>query len=196
MSAQPTAHFPDLSHYEPNVDFHVLVTEGVPLVITKCTEGQSYVDPTYENFAKRIHATPGMILGAYVFEDVGDAKSQNSHFLSAAHLGKGDLQPVLDAEALGLSKDQTFEALRDFERRGYRPILYCNLSFFRDVLGSPLNWWLWLAAYTKSLPKLATGVKLFAWQHTDSGVYKGVAKPCDSSYLYVSIADLKAKFLI
>ena len=190
----PTAHFPDLSHYEPVESFHALAAANVPLVITKATEG-NYTDPTWADYSARIRSVP-MILGGYVFQDVGDVDPQIGHFLSAAHLQTGDLQPVLDAEALGLTQAATFAALRDFESRGFAPILYCSLSFFTDVLGSPSAWWLWLAAYRATLPALPRGVKLFAWQRTDHAIFPGISKPCDGNYLYVPVADLKTKFCI
>ena len=191
----PFAQFPDLSHYEPDVQFHEIAAGGAPLVITKATQGTGYVDPTYKDFAARIRSV-GMILGAYVFLDVGPEAPQIAHFLSVAHLQAGDLQPVVDAEAQGLGKAETFAALRDLEGRGYRPILYASLSFFHDALGSPCDWWLWLAAYRDNLPTLPNGVKLFAWQHTDHATFPGVAHPCDASYLYVPVPTLAATFCI
>lgn len=193
----PTAHFPDISHYtDPSdVDFHAVAAGGVPLVITKATEGNAYVDPTYAAFAQRIRSVP-LILGAYCFLDVAPESPQISHFISVAHLRKGDLQPVIDAEAAGLGKMETFAAMADLEGRGYAPLLYCSLSFYNDVLGSPTRWWLWLAAYRATLPALPAGVRLFAWQHSSEGHCPGVARPCDMSYLYVPVADLAAKFCI
>jgi len=186
----PTAHFPDLSHFEPLVSFHDVQAGGCPLVITKCTEGTRYTDPTYPGFADRIRSVPGLLLGAFVFEDAQPEAPQIAHFLSTAHLRAGDLQPFLDAEALGLTRDETFGALDDLGRRGYRPILYCSLAFWRDVLLSPVRWWLWLAAYRDTVPGLPQGVKLWAWQHTDAGACPGVAELCDMSYLFVPVADL------
>ena len=192
-----TAHFPDISHFvDPSsVDFHAVAAGGVPLVICKSSQGSHYTDPTYAGFASRIRSVP-LILGAYCFLDVAPEGPQVAHFMNVAHLQKGDLQPVIDAEAAGLSKAETFAAMADLEGRGYRPILYCNLSFFADVLGSPTKWWLWLAAYRATLPTLPAGVKLWAWQHNDAGICPGVARPCDMSYLYVPVADLAAKFCI
>ena len=191
----PTAHYPDLSHWEAEVDFHAVAAAGAPLVITKASEGASYVDPTYASFASRIRSVP-LILGAYTFLDVSPERPQIDRFLNTAHLQKGDLQPIVDAEALGLSKAETFAALADLEARGFRPLLYANLSFFRDTLGAPTRWWLWLADYTENLPLLPTGVKLFAWQRAEHGNFPGVSHPCDVNYLYVPITDLKTKFCI
>jgi len=191
----PTAHFADLSHYEPDVDFHKLA-ETCPFVITKCSEGTGYIDPTYQGFADRVRTVPDLIFGSYVFLDAAPASPQVDHYLSAAHLEPGDLQPVVDAEALGLTRAETLAAMTDLELRGYRPILYASLSFYKDVLNAPSRWWLWLAAYRDNLPALPPGTKLFAWQHSDHAVFPGVAKPCDGSYLYVSVDDLKEKFTI
>ncbi len=189
-----TAHFPDISHFEPDVQFHDIAA-GCPLVITKCSEGTGYTDPTYQGFADRARTVPGLIFGSYVFEDAAPADAQIAHYLNAAHLQPGDLQPVVDAEKLGLTRQEVFDALHDLEARGYTPILYASVAFWRDVLGSPLYWWLWIAAYRSTLPAMPNGAKLFAWQHEDAGICPGVAHPCDMSYLYVPLADLP-KFCI
>ena len=193
----PTAHFVDISHYEADVDFHTLAGAGAcPLVITKCSEGSSYTDPTFADFAKRVRTVPGLIFGSYVFLDAGDPSPQVAHYLSTAHLQPGDLQPVVDAEAAGLTRQQTFDALHQLETRGYRPILYCSCDYFANTLGSPTRWWLWLMSYKKTLPALPAGVRLWAWQHTDAAVFPGVARPCDGNYLYVPVADLKTQFCV
>lgn len=189
-----TAHFPDLSHYEPEVQFHGVADGGVPLVIIKATEGDRYIDPDYADFAARIRSV-SLILGAYVFEDAAPADAQIAHFLSAAHLQSGDLQPVVDAEKLGLTRQEVFDALHDLEARGFAPILYASVAFWRDVLGSPTAWWLWIAAYWGQMPAMPAGARVLAWQHTDAGICPGVARPCDMSYLLVPVADLP-KFCI
>ena len=192
-----TAHFPDISHYtDPSsIDFHAVAAGGVPLVICKASQGRGYTDPAYAGFASRIRSVP-LILGAYCYLDVAPEGPQVSHFINVAHMQKGDLQPVIDAEAAGLGRQETFAAMADLEGRGYRPILYASLSFFNDVLGGPTQWWLWLAAYRPILPTLPAGVKLWAWQHTGQAVCPGIAHPVDMSYLYVPVADLATKFCI
>jgi len=182
--------FPDLSHYEPDVQFHAMIAGGVPAFITKATQGSSNTDPTYAHFSARGRSV-GLIAGAYSYLAPGDPVPQIDHFLSVAGLQAGDLPPIIDAEATGLSKGQTFAALQQFESRGFRPILYCSLSFFKDVLGAPTDWPLWLAAYRPYLPPLPEGVTLFAWQHTDHGVCPGVAQPCDMNYFYGDLSALK-----
>jgi lysozyme len=185
----PTAHFPDVSHFEPVASFWAVKQDNCPLVVTKCTEGTGYTDPTYQGYADRVRST-GMIFFSYVFEDAAPAGPQVDHYLSTAHLQPGDGMPIVDAEKLGLTKAETFAALQDLADRGYsRPILYCDLDFFRNTLGSPLDWWLWLADYNADLPSLPDGVKLWAWQHTDHAEFDGIGF-CDGNYLYVDVADL------
>ena len=179
------AHFPDLSHYEPDVDFHEVQAGGAPLVITKATQA-AFTDPTWADFAARIRSV-GLVLGGFVYEEAAPEAAQIAHYFSAAHLQVGDLQPVLDAEAAGLTLAETVAALEDMANRGYRPILYCSLAFWNDVLGGINDYWIWLAAYRDALPDLPADTKLFAWQHTDCATFPGVAKPCDASYLYAPL---------
>jgi GH25 family lysozyme M1 (1,4-beta-N-acetylmuramidase) len=182
----PTAHFADVSHYDDaHLDLHAYAAHGAPLIVLKATEGTHYTDPTFLSVLGRIRSVPGLIAASYVFEDAAPAGAQIDHYLSVAHLRSGDLQPIIDAEALGLTRAEVYAAIADLRARGYDPLTYCDLSFFRDTLGSPTDITLWLADYTGSLPDLPDGVKLFAWQHTDRGVCPGVGNPSDMSYLYV-----------
>ena len=185
----PTFHFPDIYHGDHAVSFHDMAAAGIPLVILKATEGTAYTDPAFAARAARVRSVPGLALGAYAFLDARPGPPQAAHFLSAAHLQPGDLQPVVDAEKLGLTKAETFAALTDLEGRGYRPILYASLSFWRDVLGSPTRWALWLAAYCATLPALPDDVTLFAWQHSENSTCPGVVGPCDMSYAYGNLSD-------
>lgn len=182
--------FPDVSHYEPKIQFGELKASGVPCVITKATQGASNTDPTYADFIKRGRSV-GLIMGAYTFLNPSDPAPQIEHFLATAKLQPGDLQPIVDAEATGLSRAQTVAAMRALEAKKYHPILYCSLAYFLNVLEAPDNWPLWLAAYRSVLPPLPKGVTLFAWQNTDSAVFAGVGSPCDGNQFYGSLADLK-----
>ena len=185
----PIAHFPDISHFEPVEDFHAIAGGGCPLVVCKATEGLGYTDPTYAPFAARIRSVPGIVLGAYVFLDPIPAGGQVSHFLNVSHLQSGDLMPIIDAEALGLSAQETNDAVDGLVSQGYDPILYCNLDFLTNTLGGKTDCPVWLAAYRDTLPTLPAGIHLIAWQHTDHGVCPGVGQPCDMSYLYVDLKD-------
>jgi GH25 family lysozyme M1 (1,4-beta-N-acetylmuramidase) len=192
----PTGHFADVSHYDDaNLDLHAYVNVGgCKLIILKASEG-NWADPTFARMSAQVRSMPGLTLGTYVYEDDAPEAGQIGAYLSTAHLQSGDLQPVVDAEALGLTRAETFAALEDLEHRGYAPILYCNKYFFVSVLGSPTRWRLWLADYTGALPALPDGVSLFAWQHTQNNSCPGIPAPCDMSYLFAPSGDI-TPFLI
>ena len=179
----PLTHGPDVSHYEPVIDFHAIKGAGMDRVICKATEGSAYTDPTYSGFADRCRSV-GLAVFAYAFLDPGNALAQTAHYCDVTHLQPGDGQPIVDAERQGLDRATTFLALHDLERRGFQPILYASLSFWEEVLLSPNRWALWLAAYRPNLPTLPDSVTLFGWQHTDIGICPGIAHPVDMSYFY------------
>jgi GH25 family lysozyme M1 (1,4-beta-N-acetylmuramidase) len=191
----PTAHFADVSHWDADgMDLHLYATQS-PLIVLKATEGHAYTDPTFAPVAARVRSVPGLALGAYVFEDAAPEGNQVNHYLSTAHLQPGDAQPIVDAEQLGLTAAETFAALEDLEHRGYDPILYASLAFWRDVLGSPTRWRLWLADYCAEMPELPADVTVFGWQHSQSATCPGIPHPCDMSYLFAPGGDISA-FLI
>ncbi len=178
---------PDLSHYEPDVDFHAVKAGGCPAVITKCSQGTTGVDPTYHDFAARIRSV-GLPLGAYHYLLPDDVPGQMDHFLATAALTSGDIRPIIDAEAPGLDGAETREALSILAAKGKRPILYASWAFWRDTLGAPTDHALWLAAYRASVPP-TPGATVFAWQFTDRGRCPGVGRPCDCSYLMGRLGD-------
>ena len=182
--------FPDLSHYEPQIDFHAMKSGGIPLFITKATQGDWFTDNTFIDFYKRGKSV-GLTVGAYVYLENGLIAPQVNRFVTVANLKPGDLQPVIDMEAPGLTKRDCLEAIDVFRSHGFKPIAYCNLSFWRDVMGSHIDAPLWLAAYRSNRPVTPAAQELFAWQFTDQGLCYGVAKPCDMSRFYGTLDDLK-----
>jgi lysozyme len=181
----PTFTFPDLSHWDrltPDA-FHQFKANNFPCVILKATQGNTNTDPTYTDYAHRTR-TVGLLLGAYVFLTPGAAGPQIVHYESIAHLQPGDIQPIVDAEAAGLTKATTFAAMADLEAHGYKPILYASYAFWHDVLGAPTKWPLWLAAYRAVMPALPKAVTLFAWQYSESASCPGVVGNCDMNKFY------------
>lgn len=187
---------PDISHYSqlgPSA-FHDMKQAGYPAVIMKATEGGNYTDPKFADYFVRTRMAD-MIPGAYAFEDPSPSGIvQEQHFLDVAHLVKGDLQPIVDAEKLGLTRATFLQAMYTLEKKGYRPIQYSYLDFWKG-LGAPTRWPLWLANYSGHLPALPTGTELFALQYTDKEKVAGVLNPCDCSKFFGTPQDLK-KYLI
>lgn len=181
---------PDISHYSTVGSFHSIQASGCPAVICKASQGVSNVDSTYHDFYRRAKEA-GLIVGAYHYLMPHNVTVQMDHFLATAKLQKGDLRPIIDAEAPGLDREDTQAALDYLAAKSLRPILYCSLAFWFDTLRAPSDHALWLAAYRSTLPQLPKGVTLFAWQKTDRGAVAGISNPCDLSVFYGDLAALK-----
>src|ERR1043165_2582768 len=87
----------DLSHHNGNVNLKKAKADGILGVIHKASQGQSNVDPDYEeNRAKAEDA--GLLWGAYHFGTGSDRVMQADHFLNTVD-PDGDTLLVLDLEA-------------------------------------------------------------------------------------------------
>lgn len=91
----------DLSHWQGNIKINWLKAKaaGVKFVVHKATEGTNYVDPSYAERRKEVHAN-GVLFGAYHFARprVGNARAEAKFFLEHAAPHKGELVPMLDLE--------------------------------------------------------------------------------------------------
>ena len=130
-----------------------------------------------------------------MFITTTESKAGIVHFESISHLKSGDIQPIVDAEASGLTKATTDAAMADLKAAGYAPILYASWSFWHDVLEAPKEWPWWMADYNKEMPALPEGATLFAWQFTETGQCPGVVGNCDMNYVPY-VADEFSRFLI
>lgn len=170
----------DVSHFQPNIDFHAARGAGLRAVFHKASEGLQYVDPRYANAREQALAA-GLLWGAYHFGTGDDALAQAEHFLSVAK-PDGRTLLVLDLERNPQGASMSIEQARTFVTRvqqatGKWPGLYSG-SYIRDNLGSipdPVlgNCWFWLAEYG-SVPKVPPTWKQWSlWQHTDGHVGPG-----------------------
>src|SRR5215471_12132865 len=73
----------DLSHWNTVKDFAAVKAAGIVGVIHKCTEGDGYADPTYDNRADAARAA-GLLWGAYHFLRPGDMAAQARYFVAHA----------------------------------------------------------------------------------------------------------------
>jgi len=175
--------FPDVSHYEP-VDFTKFKGS---MLITKCTEGISYIDPTFvkvKESCKQNHIK----FGAYHFFRCNKSiLDQVDHYLK--HLGETDLPPILDIEtrdtkALDVIKMSIGLWLKTVEEKtGKTPIIYSGESFLKDLKldDSFTRYPLWLAKYTiVEPPAPKPWSKITWWQYSDSVPFAGIGK-CDGN---------------
>lgn len=181
----------DISHFQPNVDFHAAYAGGLRAVFHKATEGIYYVDPRYAS-ARAQAAAAGLLWGAYHFGTGDDALAQAEHFLSIAK-PDGKTLLVLDLERNPQGPSMSIDQARTFvshlqQVTGKWPGLYSG-SYIRDNLGNakdPVlsNCWFWLAEYGPVAHAPPTWGQWAFWQHTNGHVGPGPQSapgcgPCD-----------------
>lgn len=191
----------DLSHWEPNTDFHALADAGIQGVITKCTDGLTYVDPTYEVFRKKAEIVArerGFFAfgGYHFFRPKLDEAKQVDFFLRHLQPKAGDILPCLDVEEDGplVGYKAVSAANLLWRRTGRAPILYSGDAFFQDKLKARFGggqFPLWIARYGH-----APVTKCAIWQFTDREVVPGEPRAMDANVFYGSEKDFRAKLLL
>lgn len=182
----------DISHWIHVPDFSAL--DPLPwLIITKATEGTSFLDATYAEYADGIRDA-GIRLGAYHFMAPGDEIKQADWFceiLLTVGL-RGDELLACDMEVSGISLEQIKRFIDRVEARtGIRPILYSSQLRLEGLYPGAVcpEWlkgeWLWIAEYPASpdstnqipvwiVPRGCSVNRIALWQYTDDGVLGGI----------------------
>ena len=151
----------------------------------KATEGISNTDPQFKrNWKKSKDA--GILRGAYHFFIASkDGKLQAENFIDKVKLETGDLPPVLDIEHLnGVSPPQLKKEVKTWlaiteNYYGVKPIIYTNVDFYKQNLGSEFDKYpLWVAHYYQlKQPRINRG--WIFWQHSDKGRVNGIVSKVD-----------------
>lgn len=140
----------DISHHNATVDLNKAKGDGIAGVIHKATQGQAYVDPTY----------------------------QADHFLNTVQPAVDTLL-VLDLEANPQGPNMTLVEARAFvthvfEVTGRWPGLYSG-HYIKALLGTQTdcvlaNCWFWLAQYGPTPVVPTNWSRWTMWQYTDGGM--------------------------
>lgn len=178
----------DVSHFQGDVNWEELKSDGVLFAYAKATQGAYYTDPMYSTNWKNMDAN-NMYKGAYHFFVYNDeAEAQANHFIKTVSYTKQDLPPVLDLEGGGVEgkvdvknyQSSVLKWLQMVEKSiGIKPVIYTNVSFGNTYLNAPefANYKLWLAEYTKEQPELPITWQKEGWtiwQRAQTGVIKGI----------------------
>jgi lysozyme len=182
MSSDPIV--VDLSHYQPDPDWAKLKSAGIVGVILKCTEGQTYVDPT---FRKRYDAAlaAGLAVSTYHFMRPGSVTGQMNHYLNTLKPRPGE-RVCLDHEDPKVSLADLESAVQYLESdsRDLQITVYSGHvikeqlgSKYSDVLAETS---LWLAQYSAT-PSWPTGTwdTWTLWQYSDKGSVAGITGNVD-----------------
>jgi lysozyme len=170
--------FPDISHWEPNVDFKILRDSGYYAISVKASEANS-ADPSFIRHFTEADKY-GFIKGAYHYYRVTyDAVAQANIFYAIAK--STQFAPEVDVEGtnnVGLVTKPVFaERLRNHLLRvehlfGRKPIIYTGFYVWKELVGD-VTWAneypLYMAKYSDYPPTVfpANWTKWLFWQYTD-----------------------------
>lgn len=196
----------DVSRYQETIAWDLVKEMKVKEIqfgfcFIKATEGIGRVDPQYHrNWKKSKQA--GIVRGAYHFFIASkDGKMQAQNFIEEVELEKGDLPPVLDVEQLNGSsatvlKKEVKKWLQTVEEHyGIRPVIYSNVDFYKNYLGSGFDDYPFWAAhyYQKDQPRISRDWSF--WQHSEEGRVNGIVSKVDFNVFNGDSADFKQMLL-
>lgn len=176
----------DVSHYQKNIDWDIVVKQDIEFAFVKASEGQTYRDSLFcGNWAemKRV----GLKRGAYHFYIPSvDPVLQAENFMEAVEIEKGDLPPVLDFEKTG--KKSRIELIADLQtwlniaEQNYniKPIIYTNQKLYNKYIkGNFENYIVWIARYNTAPPDMPFSQSWSFWQYGNRGRINGIEGDVD-----------------
>ncbi len=151
----------------------------------KATEGIGNTDQRFHRNWKKARSN-NIVRGAYHFFIASkDGKMQAENFIKRVDLEPGDLPPVLDVEQRnGVTPDQLKIEVRKWlltveNHYKVRPIIYTNVDFYENYLGSEFDKYpLWVAHYYEEQQPRIRRDWIF-WQHNDGGRVNGIIPKVD-----------------
>ncbi|WP_448099509.1 glycoside hydrolase family 25 protein [Polluticoccus soli] len=197
-----TIHGIDVSYFQEDLPWSILKQANekntkIGFVFIKATEGITRQDKMFKtNWSNAKKA--GIPHGAYhYFIASRDGEKQAQNFIQNVFLEVGDLPPVLDIEHVqNTSKEQMRKEAKTWLKTieahyGIKPIIYTNIAFYRDCLGSDFDGYpLWIAHYQKhTFPKINRSW-LF-WQHDEQGQIKGIRSKLDFNVFNGDSSDFR-----
>jgi len=198
----------DVSHWQGTIDWTAVKNSGVDFAFMKATQGNNYVDPTFQANIQNATAA-GVLVGPYHFCDVDtdidnplDPVNEANHFLSQIepYYDTGlYLPPVADVE--GLPEFPTYAEGRAFisnwvqvfsdtinDSLGVRPIIYTSKSGANTYYTSPVAsshelWVAWWKGTGTSNPPVPSDTPLWNpwqfWQYSNQGSVPGIGGHVD-----------------
>ena len=184
----------DVSHYQGDIDWSALESQGVRFTFIKATEGSGHIDESVrENLAGS--AQTGIKRSCYhffSFDSPGETQAQN--FISAVGSEEIDMPPVVDIEYYGdkalhkPTQEETEAILRPLLEQleayyGCKPIIYTTLPMYiRYIRSGFTDYPLWIRSVTFE-PDL---MNWKFWQYDDKGQLDGYfgEEPCIDFNVY------------
>lgn len=179
----------DVSSWQGNIDFTSVRNAGIDIVYIKSSEGQSYIDPYFEQNYQNAKAN-GLKVGFYHYvtaRTVEQARTQANFFASVISGKEPDCRLAMDFESFGnLSVNEINEISRVFletlqSATNKEVLIYSNSYTARTILSSSLAIYpLWVANYGVSEPGGNDKWDFWVgWQYTSTGRVSGISGNVD-----------------
>lgn len=179
----------DVSHYQGNIDWHqVAGSSQISYVYLKATEGESFLDKTYQRNLKEARKA-GLSVGSYHFYRPNvNWELQFNNLTKNVKKNTQDLVPMIDIEIRGKVSDAKFiQDLAKFIKKvedfyGKKPLLYTYQNFYNKHLVGKFKGYHWMMAkYQTERPILTDNQEYIMWQYSASGRIPGVKGDVDRS---------------
>lgn len=172
----------DVSHYQGEIDWVVLASEGIQFAYIKATEGSSHVDDRFVYNLEQAKKTD-LLVGAYhffSFDSPGEKQAKN--FINNVGVDESMLAPVVDVEYYGNKKknppnaDKVRKELQSYldsiqEYYNQTPIIYATEEMWNAYLkGYFEEYPLWIR---NVITKPQIDSEWTFWQYTNRGRLKG-----------------------
>lgn len=195
----------DVSHYQGEIDWQKLQSQGIDFAYIKATEGSSWVDETFEaNWEEA--AKTSMKVGAYhffSFDSEGATQAEN-YIHNVGTLG-GKLVPVVDVEYYGNKaenppeKEQVISELSEMlevleQEYGVKPMIYTTyVVYYKYLDGEFEEYPLWIRDVYLT-PDITMKNQWTVWQYSDTAVlngYHGTEKYIDRNVFVGTVEELE-----
>lgn len=181
----------DVSHYQSTINWDAVKRDSFRFVFMKATERNDFKDKKFR-FNWREAKKSGLARGAYHFYRPSiHSEKQAKNFIRSVVLESGDLPPVLDVEVTDKRDKKTIiKGMKNWidiieAHYGVKPIIYCNRYWFKTYVNGHFDdYTVWIAAYTRKNPKLASDRPWHFWQYTDKGRISGVKGNVDMNVFH------------
>jgi len=174
----------DVSHYQGQIDWDTLASNGISFAFLKATEGSSYVDPCFQYNYEKARKTDLRIGSYHFFSYDSEGRTQAEHYISVVEKADDMLPPVIDLEFYGdkeqnppeqdqVRKDLTVMLNMLEEHYRIKPIIYATeKSYALYLAGSFQEYDIWIRNVITT-PHLSDHREWTFWQYTDHGRLAG-----------------------
>ena len=190
----------DLSHWNGKVDFEKVKNSGIDFVILKATEGDGFLDPTFDYNWRASLDSDLVVMPYHFFRSNIKGNPQVEWFFRWENGGEF----AEDSTSVTARQNRLFGACTNTVSKGLQTGYYSSYYKWRTLIGNPVwanDFWQWPAHWTSAdyptLPIGWTKEKSIIWQN---GIYpnypwvepvEGVPSSVDHNYFFGTLQELR-----